>query len=252
MASLSKRMKSYEKTINYILPPNLPIIIRIDGRSFHTFTEDLDKPFDFNFISMMNAIGIALCNEITGCRFAYLQSDEISLLVYKESIEESWFKNKFYKISSISASLASATAMKWKYENNFKKDSIVSFDSRAYVIPYDDVINYFIWRQNDWERNSLNMLARKYFSQKELIGKKKSELHELIHKAGDNWAKLPIYIKRGRTIIKTEISKYVENPYYKGEVIRNKWIIDEKIPIFTENRGYILSELSKIESKETE
>ena len=172
-------MKFYEKATNYILPPNLPIIIRIDGRSFHTFTGDLEKPFDFNFITMMNSIGIALCNEITGCQLAYLQSDEISLLVFSEFIEESWFKNKYYKICSISASLASANAMKWKFDNNFKKDSIISFDSRAFVIPKDEVINYFIWRQKDWERNSLNMLARKYYSQKDLIGKKKSEVDAL-------------------------------------------------------------------------
>ncbi|MBY9006109.1 MAG: hypothetical protein KGD63_05075 [Candidatus Lokiarchaeota archaeon] len=92
------------------------------------------------------------------------------------------------------------------------------------------------------------MLARKYYSQKDLIGKKKTELHDLIHKVGDNWAKLPVYLKRGRTIIKTQITKYVENQYFKGDVIRNKWIVDDKIPKFTEDRDYILSELSKIEN----
>ncbi|MBY9006110.1 MAG: tRNA(His) guanylyltransferase Thg1 family protein [Candidatus Lokiarchaeota archaeon] len=146
MSSISKRMKFYEKSTNYVLSPNIPLIIRIDGRSFHTFTEDLEKPFDSKFISMMNSIGIALCNEITGFKLAYIQSDEISLLIYANSIEESWFKNKFYKIISISAGLASAVGMQWKYKNNFKKETIITFDSRAFVIPQNDVINYFIWR----------------------------------------------------------------------------------------------------------
>lgn len=72
IAALDDRMKNYEK--KYELPINIPVIIRIDGRAFHTFTRGMQKPFDETFINMMNTIGLELCEEIQNCRLAYLQS----------------------------------------------------------------------------------------------------------------------------------------------------------------------------------
>ncbi|MFX1239579.1 MAG: tRNA(His) guanylyltransferase Thg1 family protein [Promethearchaeota archaeon] len=65
-------MKKLEKTTSYQLPQNLPVIMRVDGRAFHTFTKDMKKPFDPGLIRMMDAVGVALCEEITGARLAYL------------------------------------------------------------------------------------------------------------------------------------------------------------------------------------
>ena len=42
------------------------------------------------------------------------------------------------------------------------------------------------------------MLAQSYYAHAELEGKNSAELHELIHKSGDNWAKLDDSVKRGR------------------------------------------------------
>lgn len=246
MKSFGDRMKRYEKTASYQHPFNVPIIIRVDGRAFHTFTQDLNKPFDSQFIEMMDTVGLALCNEIPGTRITYLQSDEISLLIYNEIGQEAWFDNKISKMVSVSASIASAAAMKWKYENDLKANTEVTFDSRVFTIPEFEIVNYFLWRQRDWERNSLNMLARKYYAHERLHNKKKAQLHELIHQAGDNWANLPNSLKRGRCIIKQNITKFVENPYYTGEVVRIKWVIDEDIPIFSKNREYILSKIPLI------
>ncbi len=81
-------MKNYEKASSYRLPYNLPIIMRVDGRAFHTFTKDLKKPFDNRIIEMMNAISVVLCEDITGTRLAYIQSDEVSLLIYNEPMQE--------------------------------------------------------------------------------------------------------------------------------------------------------------------
>jgi tRNA(His) 5'-end guanylyltransferase len=109
----------------------------------------MDKPFDERLIKMMDAVGDALCQEITGARLAYLQSDEISIVIYNEIGQEPWFDNKIVKMTSISAAIASATAIKWKQKNNFYPDEVISFDSRVFVIPEFEISNYFIWRQKD-------------------------------------------------------------------------------------------------------
>ena len=155
--SLGDRMKSYERKYN--LTYNMPVILRLDGRAFHTLTRGMKKPFDLTFINMMNEIGITLCEEIQGCRMAYLQSDEISLLIMNKPESNAWFDNEIQKMCSVSASIASAIATKLILDSN----RIISFDARAFTIPNTDVINYFIWRQKDWERNSIQMYTRYFY-----------------------------------------------------------------------------------------
>lgn len=245
---LDERMKNYEK--KYDLPINIPIIIRIDGRAFHTFTRGMQKPFDDKFINMMNEIGLGLCDEIENCKIAYLQSDEISFLVYNKIDSEPWFSNEIQKICSVSASLASSIATKYILESfPDKSKRNITFDSRAFLIPEKDIENYFIYRQSDWERNSLQMFARKYFSQKQMNNKSCEDYHEMLHEKGENWNDLPIYLKRGRCIIKKPEEMQIQNSYFKGTVIRNRWTIDNEIPIFMKDRDYITNKMKLTESK---
>lgn len=243
--SLEDRMKYYEQGTCPLLPENIPVILRLDGRAFHTLTRGLEKPYDNNFIDFMNAIAITLCdNEIQNARMAYLQSDEISILIYKGVMSGSWFKNDVQKMVSISASHASSFAIRYDRASKqiFSPHNII-FDSRVFLIPEKDVCNYFVWRQRDWERNSLHMLARKYYSQKQLNQKSCSDMHEMIFKQGANWNKLPIYLRRGRcvvpTIKKVHVTKEETKGNFEGEVDRTVWIVDNKIPIFTKDRNYI-------------
>jgi len=237
--SLGDRMKKYEETTHLILPPNFPLIIRVDGHCFHKFTRGMEKPFDFQLIELMNTVGIALCKEISNTKVAYLQSDEINLLVYNQSPQEPWFGNVYAKLCSISASLAAAATMKWKYEHDFKPNYIVTFDSRAFILPPYEIQNYFIHRQNDWSRNSLQMLARSLYSHRHLAGKKKSELHELCFAKGQNWANLPTILKNGRCIIKREQTYEVKNEHFQGFISRPKWVVDLEIPVFTQDSNYL-------------
>lgn len=247
---LGNRMKLYEKVSSNYLPIRMPIIIRIDGRAFHTFTKKMDKPFDMTFIDMMNMVGYRLCQQIDGIILAYLQSDEINLLLYYDNEDSSFFNNKVEKLVSVTASLASSIATRQQLSYKINQKHLISFDSRAFILPYNEVVNYFIWRQLDWERNSLNMLARSYYTHKELEGKKKSELHELIYLADGNWANMVTSIKRGRCFIKEEFIKEVKNEYFEGKVTRMRWTIDDNIPKFTENRSYITDKLDKEINKE--
>lgn len=240
--TLEDRMRSYEKDM--ALTSNLPVIIRIDGRTFSRFTRGMDKPFDLNFIEMMNEIALGLCNDMQNCRLAYLQSDEISFLLYQRIDSEAWFGNKVQKLCSIASSRASSIATRWVMENIPEKNPVVSFDARANIYPLKDVVNYFIWRQRDWERNSLFMVASSYYSAKKLNNKNKSDQNEMIFQKDDNWNNYPTSLKRGRCAIRETTVEFVENENFTGEVERSRWVIDNDIPIFTQDRDYIEERLA--------
>jgi len=244
--SLEDRMKLYyEQNTCTKLPENMPIILRLDGRAFHTLTRGLDKPFDLDFIDLMNKVAIDLCNnEIQGARLAYLQSDEISILIYNGIFSSSWFSNDVQKMVSVSASRASCEATKQNTQSKiFKNNKPIMFDSRVFVIPEKEVCNYFIWRQRDWERNSLQMLARKYYSQKKLNNKNASDMNEMIFQEGDNWNNLKPFLRRGRCVIPTikevQVTKAETNDMFEGTVERKVWTVDNNIPIFTKDNLYI-------------
>lgn len=216
--SLGNRMKhNYEEAFKFRLPARIPVIIRLDGKCFHSFTKKMEKPFDEELISVMQQAAKVLCEEVEGCQLAYVQSDEISLLLhnYKRLDSQAWFDNEIQKMVSISASIASTHVSLWY-------DKVALFDSRVFVLPEAEVNNYFIWRQQDWERNSLLMLAQSLYSHKELQNKKKDELMELCFSKGKNWNDLDNCLKRGSVIIKGEFG----------------WEIG-KTPIFNQNHKYI-------------
>lgn len=237
-------MRGYEQKIK--LPENLPVIVRLDGRSFHTLTRGMKKPFDLNFISMMNDVATALCKEVQNCRIAYIQSDEISLLLYQKRESQPWFGNDIQKIASITASIASSVFTR---ELAFVEDRniTVAFDSRVFILPPNDVVNYFIWRQQNWMRNSVQMLVRSYFSHNDLKNISTSEMHELLLSKDVDWNEIQPYLRKGRTVIKTKNIELLDNEYSdakKPELYeRSRWIVDNDIPIFTEDRDFIESKM---------
>lgn len=244
-SNLEDRMKYYyEQNTCTKLPENIPVILRLDGRAFHTLTRGLEKPYDLTFIEMMNKIALDLCdNEIQNAKMAYLQSDEISILIYKGTFSDSWFNNDVQKMVSVSASRASTLATIYNYQLDLFKRGPITFDSRVFVIPEKEVCNYFIWRQRDWERNSVQMLARSYYSQKQLNNKSTADMHEMIFQKDDNWNDLETFLKRGRCVIPTKktvhVTKAETKGNFEGDVERNVWEVNNEIPIFTKDRNYI-------------
>ena len=120
-------MKEYEQVSRFYLTKRTPVIIRIDGRAFHSFTKGLKKPFDDRLMDIMQQTMLFLCDNIQGCKIGYTQSDEISLLITDfDNIESSsWFNNNLCKFVSISASLATQQFNKLVSEFiKFYKDSI--------------------------------------------------------------------------------------------------------------------------------
>lgn len=197
--ALGSRLKErYESRSQTFLPRRVWSIIRLDGRAFHTYTRGCNRPYDLKLMQDMDDLAIFLCKEIQGSRCAYVQSDEISILVadFDKTTTEMWFNGNVQKICSISASLATGYFNSVRYGK--VSDELAVFDSRVFCVPDAvEVANYFVWRQKDAERNSLQMLARSYYSHNELDSKGSSDLHDLIHNKSDNWSKYPTRCKRG-------------------------------------------------------
>lgn len=230
---LSDRMKEYEKAYDIKLPKRMATILRIDGRSFSQFLRTLDKPIDEKVKAAMDNVAIQLVENIQGAVLAYVQSDEISVLIinYKSLDYDPWFGNYLQKIVSVSASIATwAFNEKWKELNPSTKDNAM-FDSRTFILPKEEVCNYFIYRQKDWQKNSVQMLARSQFSAKSLFRKNGSEMQDMLWKKGINWNDLPNWQKRGRCAYKEQ--------YNKDGVIRTRIKVDDNIPIFTQDRQFI-------------
>ncbi|WQJ53276.1 MAG: tRNA-His guanylyltransferase [Wendovervirus sonii] len=249
--SLGDRMKGYEAISKTSLMKRTPAIIRIDGKAFHTFTRGFQKPFDEVLAKTMQETAQYLCEHIQGCVYGYTQSDEITLVLcdYQTLTTSGWFDYEVQKLCSISASMATMAF------NRFFADNVISyhemhceelndhgeqkqyeiylkacdkgamFDSRCFSLPKEEVVNCILWRQQDATRNSIQMVAQANFSHKELQNKSCNLLQEMLflHK-GINWDNYPTHLKRGTSIIKNS---------------EGKWIIDEDMPILTQDRNYV-------------
>lgn len=257
--NLDKRMKKYENISRIYLTEKMPVIIRLDGKAFHSFTKGFNRPFDDILMRTMQETTKYLCANIMNCKIGYVQSDEISLLLnnYETIDSSSWFDNNLQKMVSVSASMATMifnytfekivteefNSNDWMslpyWDSKFKtsKDDIGyfkmgMFDSRAFLLPKEEVCNYFIWRQQDATKNSINMVAQSEFSHKELQGLNCDELQEkLWQEKNINWNNFSVPCKRGVCITRQK--------YLKGTVERHKWDVDLETPIFTQNREYI-------------
>ena len=251
---LDERMKKYEYVSRPYLMCKQPVVIRLDGRAFHSFTKGFKKPFDNILINTMQDTMNYLCENITNCKFGYTQSDEISLLLVDDSNTETqaWFDNNLSKLVSISASMATLAFNKffksnvedaYLEDNKFdtlpyeEKFDTAIFDARAFNLPNHEVNNYFIWRQQDCVRNSIQMVGQANFSHKQLQNKKCRDILEMLREKGINYDKdFPIYLKHGTCAYKkycsyNMIRKDANTGYiFTQEVTKNKWIIDFNMP----------------------
>lgn len=236
--SLGDRMKNnYENRAKTYLTRRTPVIMRIDGRAFHTFTKDFGKPYDHIFREAMNRTALYLYENIQGCRLAYTQSDEISLLLidYDNLNTQAWFDYGVQKLCSVAASMATLSFMKAFHalmpENNIVYDRAfargATFDARCFNIPESEVANYFIWRQQDATRNAIESLGRCFFSDKELYKKSCNDIQNML------WTEKHVNFNEMATDFK------------RGTCVKDDEI-DKEIPIFTQNRNYIEGVFSNI------
>jgi len=241
---LGDRMKGYEAVTKYKLLRRGYTMIRIDGKAFHTYTKGLIRPFDMGLVEDMDATAKYLCKEIQGAVCAFVQSDEISILLcdFENRNTSAWYDNSLQKMCSVSASLATAkfnqlrtsrVISAGKILTEFDNIVLAIFDSRVYQLPAKyEVENYMIWRQQDTVKNSISSVAQSMFSHKELNGKNGNQKQEMMfQKDGTNWDGFDPKLKRGRMITK-EI--YEKEP----DVIRTRYVSNAP-PTFTQDKDYL-------------
>ena len=264
---IGKRMKEYYENIPKTkLMRRAPVIIRTDGRAFHTFTRGFKKPFDEILIKSMQETMKYLCENIQGCVLGYTQSDEISLLLvdYKNLNSSAWFDYEVQKMCSIAASMATMAFNKSFTKNaeefmtdcasNYEMEGLCGkgteeyklcevyqkaiekgaiFDARCFNIPKEEVTNYFYWRQLDAIRNSIQMVGQANFSHRELQFKTCEDIKDMLYVKDEIiWELLPIYKQRGSCCIKQD--------HIYENILRKQWVIDNNIPLFKdEGRDYI-------------
>lgn len=257
-SEFDKRMKKYEYVTRTHLTTRTPVIIRIDGKAFHTFTRGFRKPFDDILSESMQETMKYLCENIQGCVFGYTQSDEITLILvdYKKIDTSAWFDYNIQKCSSIAASMATmkfnqvfATLVKEFRDTidyrecraNEVEDYWLTidracnrgamFDARVFNIPKEEVTNNIYWRQQDATRNSIQMLGRAYFSDKQMYKKNTSQIQDMLMlEKGVNWNDIPTRFKRGSSCIRK----------VNDLTGRSEWFIDNEMPILKgENRKYV-------------
>ena len=266
---LGDRMKQYEYVTRTYLPCRMPVIIRIDGKAFHTFTKSFIKPYDLFLSKCMSETTQALVSQIEGCVFGYTESDEISLLLRNNQTLETnaWFDNNISKILSVSTSIATlafnrafsngveelTSAWDWHklhlkgiygealnenvlnaWKRSANKGAL--FDARVFVLPEEEVTNYFLWRQEDASKNSIQMLAQSIYPHKELQGIHTGDLqNKMFTENGINWNDVPVRFKRGIACYRQPV--VVDTP--NGQTTRNKVVEDLNIPIFSDDRDFV-------------
>lgn len=222
--NLGDRMKAYEHKTKYFMTPKKPVILRLDGKAFHTYTKDMVRPYDKRLAFAMHETTKFLCEKIGDCRFAYTQSDEITLVLTNDkSIDYSpWFNNQIQKIVSIASSLCTFKFNDIMYKQTGK---IALFDCRAFTVPdYIEAANCVFWRQLDAKRNSIQMLAQSLYSHNELQGLSCYSLESKIAiEYNINWQNLDTWKKWGVACRKQS----------------SGWVLDYNIPLFKENWAYL-------------
>ena len=223
--AIGDRMKDqYEDRTRMFLPRRTYTILRVDGKAFHSYCAHMDRPYSTNFMYAMDAVALGMLKELMGAQFAYVQSDEISFLLtdFAKPNTEAWFDGNIQKMVSVGASMASSY-----FNRDGFSGKVPMFDARVFTIPdHVEVENYFIWRQQDAVRNSIQMLAQHYYSHNQLHGKNCSELQDMIHAKGDNWNDHPSRFKRGGLVY-----------YDRLTVPYPSWVVSSDCPTFTSEDG---------------
>lgn len=272
---LGTRIKeNYENRTRYYVPRRTYTLLRLDQKAGHTYTRGLNKPFDKGYMEDMDAAVIAMLPEIQGTVFAYLQSDEYSILLtdFATPQTSAWFDGNIQKMSSVAASIMTAEFNKQRLVRNLygadiggvknvlKLLDMAYFDCRCFSIPDRiEVMNYFRWRQQDCIRNSVSMVAQSHFSSKELHGKSQADMHEMLHQKDVNWATdFTDGEKNGRIIVK---ESYVSDDFVLESIdmlsdgsmglrgsgtTRTRWV-SKGAWVFTKDEGKLLEMIPQYE-----
>jgi tRNA(His) 5'-end guanylyltransferase len=230
---LESRMRLGECFHALRAPPGAFIVVRVDGRSFSRLTERLlEKPFDQRFHAWMVDAAKGLLASLHA-RYAYTESDEISVLLARDA---PLFDREVEKLVSVSAARAAATV-------SLACGEAVEFDGRIWVgAREEDVVDYFRWRQADATRCAINSwcywtLRREGKTAREatrlLEGASVARKNELLHSHGINFNDLPAWQRRGTGVLWEQYEKEGYDPRNMRRVVaqRRRATVNERLPM---------------------
>lgn len=241
---LGDRMKAYEAVeTDRAFDPALPLIVRLDGRAFSTFTRGMQKPFDFVLSGIMADVTSHLV-EKNHARVGYTQSDEITLVFDRETeASQPIFGGRVFKITSVLASMAAAKfaiLASEAWPDRVAK-IVPSFDCRAFVVPSRvEAVNVLVWRELDASRNAVQAVAQAHFSPKQLHGKSCDELEEMLAAQGVTMDRYPVSVRYGRYLARRnfemelsaeELARIPPPHQPTGPVIRSRVVDLELAPL---------------------
>lgn len=206
--SLGTRMKSYEnQTTGINLIPRIPVVARLDGKSFSNFTKGLKRPYDERLSNLMIETTEYLVRQ-TNANCGYTQSDEITLVWYSDDIKSQiYFDGRVFKMISDLSSMASVFFnSRLKDCIPEKSDKLPRFDCRVFNVPtLEEAVNCFLWREQDATKNSITMAASSVYSHKSLMNKNSNVKQEMLFQKGINWNNYPTFFKRGTYVIRKRV-----------------------------------------------
>ena len=252
--TLKERMKYLQWLRDYKLDKDSYILCHIDGRAFSKMIKKRFKlPFDDDFMQMMDETAAYVCENVQGAKCAYVQSDEITIVITSFKYEgdelingSAFFDYRLCKLQSIIASLATAKFNQlytlWMINEDSDKSikqqineiPLIQFDCKCWdVNTYDDMFAWFKFRQNDCIRNSKQQFAQAYCSHKDLLNKNSDEQVEYCKlNTGNDWNALNGKYKYGRIVYRTTYPMQTINPKTNEPitVMRSQyssWIVDK-------------------------
>lgn len=232
--TLAERQRAYENASLQVLDYKTPVMIRVDGRSFSKFTKNLKKisnsPWNIDFVESMIEAARETAKDLQGCRLAYVQSDEITFLIWNGDNPRSQppFGNKTRKLNSLVASAVSVAF----FANLTKKipdmiDSRPAFDSRAWNLPKHEVKNALLFRQQDAIRNSVQMYGRHFFSHTKMNGLNVRDVKKLLKESGTPWEDVDARLRHGVIIVpekyETDITFVRDKKEQTARATRRRW-----------------------------
>lgn len=245
--SFGDKMKEFESRYSkLILDEELPICVRIDGKAFHTYTKEMNRPYDVDLSSVMIKTMNYLVEE-TGARIGYTQSDEISLIYFKTAPhQQTFFGSRIQKLTSVLASMATA-----KFNQEIllcfphKKDDLAIFDCRVWNVPtLRDAADVLVWRQKDAIKNAVSMAASSYFSDKELHKKTSSEKIAMLENVNVPWKDFPEFFKSGTYSMRKYEKREIENSdkFFKNnentDFCLRSFTYNFHLPVLTDIQNY--------------
>ena len=235
----SGRYKTREHATETTLTPSKPIIIRLDGKAFHTFTKQpwCDSPFSTTLARMFEGTLQYLCENIQGCVLGYHQSDEMTLVLTQRTPESEMFLGgRVQKIVSVVASMGTMRFNELYQELVPQTSRCLPavFDARVFQVDdAADAAGCVRWRADDAVKNSKHMLARSVFTHHQLHGKSSSEMVDMMSVAGVDYYAVPGRLRCGSLCVRrpTMVPVPVEYAKTPGEMVeRHKWVVEEYTP----------------------